>query len=533
MTNPQNQPKSNGLGGAVVEFPQPHGTKPANQWGEPEPLTKQITPSGYPMDALPGVIGGAVREVVQIVKCPAALAANSALSVLATAAQGVANVQAHRGLKPSPLSLYTLVIGESGERKTSSDNFFARVLNDWCAAKVDEMQPELKAHKAELVNWNAQKRGLEKAIENATAKGDAVSLQKGDEAREKLIWLEQNEPAKVYTPDMVMEDTTPESIAYDLAHKWASIGILTSEAGTVFGGHGMKADNIAKNLATLNKAWESGTMKISRRSTDSFTVTGARVSMGLAVQPAIIRQYHEQNGESARGSGFFARFLLAHPESTIGTRFITVEEAREGVASAPQLNLFHAKLHNLLEQQYANGKGGKFENLPALQLSADALTHWVKYHNDLEAEMQAGGDMEEARDIASKSADNAARLAGLFHLFGGGDVMDCISGETMHAACKLASWYLYEARRFFGEVALPTEELEVIKLDEWIITQCKDAEDSSISKNQILQRVTPTSLRKVDKLNKTLDTLARANHIRLAKEGKTTIVEVNPALLVG
>ena len=360
-----------------------------------------------------------------------------------------------------------------------------------------------------------------------------MSLQKGEEARKHLIHLEQNEPAKVYKPDMVMEDTTPESIAYDLAHKWASIGILTSEAGTVFGGHGMKADNIAKNLATLNKAWESGTMKISRRSTDSFTVTGARVSMGLAVQPAIIRQYHEQNGESARGSGFFARFLLAHPESTIGTRFITVEEAREGVASAPQLNLFHAKLHNLLEQQYANGKGGKFENLLALQLSADALTHWVKYYNDLEAEMQAGGDMEEARDIASKSADNAARLAGLFHLFGGGDVLDHISGETMHAACKLASWYLYEARRFFSEVALPTEELEVIKLDEWIITQCKAAGDSSISKSQILQRVTPTSLRKADKLNKTLDTLARANHIRLAKEGKTTIVEVNPALLVG
>ena len=522
--------KSAGLGGAVVEFPQLHGTKPANQWGEPEPLTKQITPSGYPMDALPGVIGGAVREVVQIVKCPAALAANSALSVLATAAQGVANVQAHRGLKPSPLSLYTLVIGESGERKTSSDNFFARVLNDWCAAKMKEIEPELKAYKAELKSWNAQMAGLEKAIMEASKKGNHEQV---ENTRKQLVYLEQNEPAKVYAPDMVMEDTTPESIAYDLAHKWVSIGILTSEAGTVFGGHGMKADNIAKNLATLNKAWESGTMKISRRSTDSFTVTGARVSMGLAVQPAIIRQYHEQNGESARGSGFFARFLLAHPESTIGTRFITVEEAREGVASAPQLNLFHAKLHNLLEQQYANGKGGKFENLPALQLSADALTHWVKYHNDLEAEMQAGGDMEEARDIASKSADNAARLAGLFHLFGGGDALDHISGEIMRAACQLASWYLYEARRFFGEVALPTEELEVIKLDEWIITQCKDAEDSSISKNQILQRVTPTSLRKVDKLNKTLDTLARANHIRLAKEGKTTIVEVNPALLVG
>ena len=506
--------------------------KPAYQWLEPEPLTQQSHAAHYPMDALPGIIGGAVREVVQIVKCPAALAANSAMSVLATACQGVANVKPHSGLSPSPLSLYTLVIGESGERKTSSDNFFARVLNDWCEAKTQELEPELRAYKAELTSWNAQKRGLEKAIESAAAKGDPASLQKAQEAREKLIWLEQNEPAKVYAPEMVMEDTTPESIAHDLMHKWASAGILTSEAGSVFGGHGMKSDNIAKNLATLNKAWESGSMKISRRSTDSFTVTGARLSMGLAVQPAIIRQYHEQNGESARGSGFFARFLLAYPESTIGTRFLSFEEARATHKdSTSKLNLFNSKLHNMLEQQYTNGKGGKFEELPALQLSDDALTHWVNYHNDVEAEMKAGGDMEEARDIASKSADNAARLAGLFHLFNGGDVLDQISGETMQAACRLASWHLYEARRFFGEIALPKDDLEAVKLDAWLIADCKATGSNAVGKSRVLQRVSPASLRKADKLTQALDTLERANHIRLVKEGKTAIIEVNPALL--
>ena len=503
--------------------------KPAYQWDTPEPLTQQTSAAPYPLDALPGIIGDAVREVVQIVKCPAAIAANSALSVLATACQGVANIQPHSSLRPSPLSLYTLVIGESGERKTSADNFFARVLNQWCEAKAQELEPDLKKYKAELSRWNAQKRGLEKAIESATSKGDPASLQKAQEAGEKLILLEQNEPARVYTPDMVMEDTTPESIAYDLMHKWASAGILTSEAGSVFGGHGMKSDNIAKNLATLNKAWESGSMTISRRSTDSFTVTGARVSMGLAVQPAIIRQYYEQNGDTARGSGFFARFLLAYPESTIGNRFLTVEEARpNSEASTGKLKLFNDKLHTVLEQQYTNGKGGKFDNLPTLQLSDNALTHWVNYHNSVETEMKTGGDMEDTRDIASKSADNAARLAGLFHLFNGGDVLDVINGETMQAACRLAAWHLYEARRFFGEVALPVADIEAIKLDAWLIDQCKANGEPSISKNHVLQR---SNLRKADKLNKALDTLERANRIRQTKEGKTAVIEVNPALL--
>jgi putative DNA primase/helicase len=187
----------------------------------------------------------------------------------------------------------------------------------------------------------------------------------------------------------------------------------------------------------------------------------------------------------------------------------------------------------MLEQQYVNGKRGKFEGLPTLQLSDDALTHWVNYHNDVEAEMKAGGDMEEARDIASKSADNAARLAGLFHLFSGADVLDAISSETMQAACRLAGWHLYEARRFFGEVALPKDDLDTVKLDRWLIAECKATGSNAVGKTSTLQRVTPASLRKVDKLNKALDTLERANRIRQTKEGKTAVIEVNPALLEG
>ena len=41
--------------------------KPAYQWDTPEPLTQQTSAAPYPLDALPGIIGDAVREVVQIV----------------------------------------------------------------------------------------------------------------------------------------------------------------------------------------------------------------------------------------------------------------------------------------------------------------------------------------------------------------------------------------------------------------------------------------------------------------------------------
>ena len=52
------------------------------QWPEPAPLVNQQESEPYPLDALPGIIGAAVCEVVDFVQCPVALAACSALAVV-------------------------------------------------------------------------------------------------------------------------------------------------------------------------------------------------------------------------------------------------------------------------------------------------------------------------------------------------------------------------------------------------------------------------------------------------------------------
>ena len=508
--------------------------KPAYQWDTPEPLTQQTSAAPYPLDALPGIIGGAIREVVEIVKCPPALAANSALSVLATACQGVANIKPNPRLKkPSPLSLIMVTIGDPNERKSAADDFFSEEIGEWCDTKTQELEPDLKKYKADIASWNAQKRGLEKAIENAASKGDPASLQKMQEAQEKLVWLEQNEPAKVYAPKMTTKDATPEGIANHLRNKWASLCNLSAEGGAVFGGHGMAKDKAMRNFSRINELWEGGKQEVTRSSDDdSFVITGVRFSMGIAIQPALIREFFETNGSGATGSGFFARWLLSFPETTQGTRFEDVETLLTE-AKTPIIEKFRKQLHGILEQQYTNGKGGKFDSLPTLQLSRKALEIWVKYLNSVERELIAGGEFEGEGKIAGKNPNNAARLAGLFHLFNGGDVLDPISGETMQAACQLAGWHLYEARRFFGEIALPKDDLEAVKLDAWLIAECKATGSNAVGKTSTLQRVTPASLRKVDKLNKALDTLERANRIRQTKEGKIAVIEVNPALLEG
>ncbi|HMT94917.1 YfjI family protein [uncultured Thiothrix sp.] len=499
----------------------------AGAWETPDSLTGQSQSASYPDRALPGLVGEAIREVVNIVKCPTALAANAALSVLATAGQGVANIQAHQKLKPSPLSLYLLSIGESGERKTTADRYFSEVLDQWAFNKQEELKPGLIKARARISAWEKECEGIRDAIKQAGRKGEDIHL-----LTEKLIIAEQSKPSMVYTPKMIFADATPEAIGHDLAHRWPSAGILSGEAGIVFGGYGMKADNITRNLAFLNVAWEGGSIPIARRGEGgSYDLRDVRLSMGLAVQPAVIHDFYEKNGELARGSGFAARFLLAWPTSTQGTRYLSHEELTSDTPTNA-LHCFYGRLHEVLEQQYQRGQLGTLKELPTLQLSALALELWREYFNSVEYELRTGGDMQDYKDIASKSADNAARLAGLFHLFEGCSVYDTIHPDIMEAAITLAAWHLYEARRFFGEIAVPTDLSNAIRLDAWLLDYCKTNHTSRLGRRDI-QRFAPNRVRNGSDLDKALYELEAANRIRQISEGRKVHIQINPALLGG
>lgn len=495
-------------------------------WLAPESLTSTSQGRECPIEHLPDVLKKAVLEVVSIVKCPIPLALNSALGVLAVAGQGVANIRPHRNIKPSPLSLYLIAIAESGERKTTADYFFSAKLSDWVYTQQKELESDFKKSKAHLSAWERELDGVKQAITHKSRKNEPFN-----EELSRLELLEQTKPSLLKVPQMIFADTTPEAIAYDLTHKWPCAGILSGEAGVVLGGHGMKAENITRNLATLNTLWEGGAIQVNRRGEGgSFDVRNVRLSMGLAVQPSVIREFYEQNGTTARGSGFSARFLMANPTSKQGTRALTLEEV-ENEHSTPYLNSFKAQLVQLLEAQFQQAKAGALVDLPELILSKDALELWIDYHNRIESDLAPNRVYEHYKDIASKSADNVARLAGLFHLLQGYDTQTEVNQETMNAAVRLGLWYLDESRRFFEEVALPVDLSNALKLDSWLIKYCKDNHTDYIDKRKARQ-LAPNRLRNMQELEKALTELETHNRVKISQEERKTIIEVNPTLLV-
>ncbi len=487
-------------------------------WPEPQPLTLKIEPEPYPVDALPLAIRAAVEEVASFVKAPVPMVASSALAALSLAAQAHADAKRLEKLQ-GPTGLFILVIADSGERKSTCDGFFTQSISDYEQAQAESAKPALKDHRAAAEAWEAKRGGVKEKIRQLAKNNKATT-----EMESALRDLEYDKPEPPRIPRLMYADATPEALAYGLAKHWPSAGVVSAEAGIVFGSHGMGKDSVMRNLGLLNQLWDGKSLTIDRRSTESFSVRGARLTVALQVQEPTLREFFNRSGALARGTGFLARFLVAWPESTQGMRQIN-PDSPDGPATWPHLASFHQRIAAILDQPVPIDEDGAL-NPPIFSMSADAKKAWVEYHNTIESELSSGGELHDVRDVASKSADNAARLAALFQMFEG--MGGAIGLAAFESASLIAAWHLHESRRFFGGIAQPAELADAARLDEWLISHCQQSQSNLVSTRDA-QRLGP--IRDKEKLTIALRELHELNRVKVLQEAKSKIIMVNPALV--
>ncbi|SCY42366.1 putative DNA primase/helicase [Nitrosospira sp. Nl5] len=506
-------------GAAAVERGIANASQPGQdaegEWTNPQPLTAKVEPEPYPLDALPDTIRAAVEEVAAFVKAPLPLIASSALTALSLAVQ--AHYDAKRAEKlQGPVGLFLLTIADSGERKTTCDGFFTQPIRDYEAAQAEAAKPGLRECQVKIEAWEAKRSGIKEQIRQL-AKGSKPT----EDMESALQELENNKPEMPRIPRLLYADATPEALAYGLAKLWPSAGVVSAEAGIVFGSHGMGKDSVMRNLALLNQLWDGASLTIDRRSTESFGVRGARLTMALQVQEATLRSFFDKTGVLARGTGFLARFLVSWPESTQGNRPYT-----DPPEDWPKLTAFHKRIDEILKITVLVNDAGALSPVP-LTLKPDAKAAWEEFHNAIEIELSSGGELYDVRDVASKSADNAARLAVLFQIFehgvGGAVELDCFE-----CAGRIVAWHLNEARRFFGELALPAELADAARLDTWLIGYCQREQTHLVSTREA-QRLGP--VRDRERLTTALRELEELDRVKVSQEGKRKIIKVNPALL--
>lgn len=479
----------------------------ARDWAEPLPLIQRQQPEPYPVGALPDPLRAVVEELQSFLQAPTALIANSVLGALSAAAQGLVNVERDRGLC-GPASLYLLTIAESGERKSATDTLVLEGIREFEAEEAEKAKPLLARHRAQLRAWEAKVDALVSNIRSLAKEGRPTW-----EAENKLQELERNKPQPPLIPRVLWDDTTTEALVAGMASNWPAAAIISAEAGVVFGGHSLQKDRQVAGLATINKLWSGEPIRADRKTEGASVIldTG-RLTLGLAVQEDVVREFISRSKGLARGSGFLARFLIAWPESTQGSRLY-----RPSTTTAAR-GAYTERLKKLIDQTEVEVGGCKLKTLP---LSAEARARWVAFHDDIERQLGQGGELADARDSASKAAENVARVAALFHVYERGTSGE-VGAAHVDRAAALVAWYLGEARRFLGEIALPPDLLAAVKLDQWL------REQPNVVTARDAMRLGP--IRQRAALDRALAELEAHHRVRVEKQGKKSVILLNPAL---
>ncbi len=443
------------------------------------------------------VFCGAVDEVENNIKAPRGLIIFSALSALSVAIQGLYDVAKPTG-QVGPVSLFSLFVGMSGERKSTVEGRFLDAVREFQAEQEVVWFAKRNEWKICEEIWRAKRGGIIKKITKMTVSGECtLALEK------ELIELEKSKPVKPKKLKMIYEDSTSEAFFSGL-DEFGSAGVISSENGL--------SSRVFNDLPKLNAVWSGDAIVIDRKTAESFNLQGSRVTVSFMTQPSALNEYVRKRGDMARGSGLWARFLVCCPESMRGYRSID-----NVTMSWESKYIFSERMKKFLIDNYSV-MCGSIESRKIVKLSPSASERWIDVFNEIEVGIRPGGRFEGAGDLASKLADNILRVAALLHVFEGfkGDV----SLEVLEFSVDFCLWCSDEFHRVF--MPLKDSDLDVIALRDWLVKHRKDGLYET-SKNKILQ-CGPRRIRSAAQLSGALEALENNGEITTFFEGKTAFV---------
>lgn len=434
---------------------------PTDSWPTLDPiqLAADERAKPFPFSALGAVSGAAAQSIASDVQVPDSIAGGSVLACMSLATQPHADVVLPHGQR-SPLSLFLIDAAESGDRKSAADRVALQ--------EVDELRRE---------QWR------EYAHEVARAS-------------------EQDKPPP--PKSLTVGKATVEGVQMILKSQ-SHVGLITAEGAELLCGHSMRDERRSAGLAWFLKAWSGETLDSLTRGDGLWVLLSRRVCMHAMVQPVLLRGLISD--PLAREQGLLARCLIAQPASLAGTRLFRDVNPSESAS----VRAFHARIRHLLRMPLPlNIDGDGYELSPrAISLSVESRNLWIEFYDEIERQQAAAGQLSAARAFASKTAEQAARIAAVVQMVEAPDAGE-IDAASMECGAGIAEFYLSEHVRLTGASQASERDLRLRALFAWMRSHGPD-----VPHNEVLRR-SPNSVRtlKASGINPLLDELVQRGYIR-------------------
>lgn len=450
----------------------------------------------FPFDAFPTSLLETIFDIESCTQSPPELIASAVLSALSLGCQSLINVKIHDTII-SPVSLYSFVIAESGERKTTVDNLVFKPFHEHDRGVLLQYEEQKKEHEVRFKIWHQKENALLKCINKSTMKG----LRTDDFSRQlEALYTEKPEPPKARR--YIYNNTTPEALQRAMYIHSPQTGLITDEGANILNRQTMS------DFGFINHMWDGRDFHVERKTAPSFTIENGRITLSVMVQKKIFDDYLTRQGERARGSGLFARCFVLNIDkelSTQGQRFIRRQSGSKA-GDLKYLNAFYQRINELLEKSASHKMT---EGKACLSFESSALEEWKEIHDEIESSIGPDKDYVNMNDFASKLPNNLARLAALLSYYTEGEC--AIKKEYVENAWLLCEWYMQQAIKLFGAREGYYEAL----LLSWLHREFKETGIDYVRFNTI-RNAGPNVLRKGKLLERVID--------RLEKEGAIDIV---------
>jgi hypothetical protein len=396
----------------------------------PEPLRRACEePTPYPVEALGALLAPMVYALRETVQAPDAICGQSVLAAATLAVQTYANVLIDG--RRFPVSEYFLDVGESGERRSAVDRCALYPHYTYERSLFDDYAPLHLAYTNDIETW---KRARE------------VILKSKDSREGKRQSLEDlgPPPAAPLSPVFITEEPTYEGLIKLFLCGQRSLGLFSDEGGRFLGGHAMSGENNVKTMTGLSELWDGKRVTRVRATDETVVLYGRRLAMHLMVQPILAETVFSD--PLLQGQGLLNRCLVCWPASTAGTRMYKEVDLTQDT---------RAQRYNTRMQECLQGTPDADPDHPGevaprdLPLSRVAKQRWIAFHNATEAQLGPGQALNAIRGFGNKSAEHAARLAGVLTLVNNREATE-MQLDALEAGVELIEFYLKEALRLFA-----------------------------------------------------------------------------------
>lgn len=273
------------------------------------------------------------------------------------------------------------------------------------------------------------------------------------------------EPMKPVARNMMIKNATPEAIRDRVNNGSRSIAIISDEAGNVFDSQTMRDQSI------FTDGYSTAPILVDRKTSPSFVVKNYAMTVLLMGQEPVMRNFMARKNSKARGNGLLSRCFILYPKSTRGYKFLDNHKKSAKKIEAFQKNI--TELLGMYQLEIDAESGHSVLNQKIIRLSPEAENLFMIFNNQLQLLMQPGHFFCEDRDLASRAAENASRLACIFHVFEHGPNGE-ISADTFDRAATISLWFLHQSKRILHELSRPLAETDAQLLYDWLVGEYRN-----------------------------------------------------------